>query len=264
MSTKPSTDGPRLTPQQQAAADALWAAYQDGGPLPHELFVALEYEDGLTVQADILRRRLARGDHQIGWKVGLTSDRARRSVGIDDRPFGHLMQLIDSGTTLAADAAVGATVEPELCFTVAQQIKGPNVDPSSVPACLATAAAGYELNERRALVGGDIALLVGDNLTNWAIVEGGGTAIGNVEDIDTTAIVVSCNGVERFTCASSDEVDNPYLSIARLAATLHRHGLAIEPGHKIITGAYCRFDVEPGQTWTTEYSGIGRVEISYI
>jgi 2-keto-4-pentenoate hydratase len=245
------------------AADALWASYEVGAALPAELFTDLGYEEALAVQADILARRLARGDTQIGWKVGLTSDRARKLVGIDDRPFGHLMQLVANGSTIAADAAVGATIEPELCFTVAERIEGPDVDPASVPARLSTAAAGYELNERRAVVGGDISLLIADNLTNWTIVEGGGAPVTEVADIDATEIVVSLNGDEQFRCVSRDEVDNPYLSIARLAATLHRHGLAIEAGQKIITGAYCRFDVEPGQTWTTDYSGLGRVEITY-
>jgi 2-keto-4-pentenoate hydratase len=252
-----------MTPAQQAAADALWEAYETDGPLPQQLFEPLGYEDALAVQADILRRRLGRGDTQVGWKVGLTSDRARRLVGIDDRPFGHLMRLVPSGTTLRADAAKGATIEPELCFTAGVRIAGPDVDPADIPGMLTTAAAGYELNERRAVVGGDIALLVGDNLTNWAIVEGEGVPVAAVDDIDATRIVVSCNGEERFRCISSDEVDNPFLSIARLAATLDRHGLAIEAGHKIITGAYCRYDVEPGQTWSTHYSGLGRVEVSY-
>ena len=244
-------------------ADALWEAYDTGGPLPLAAFEPLDFHDGLAVQADILRRRLDRGDTQIGWKVGLTSDRARKMVGIDDRPFGHLMRLIASGATIPADAAVGATIEPELCFTAAERITGADIAADEVRSKLATVAAGYELNERRAVVGGDIAALVGDNLTNWAIVEGEGAPTADVADIDATEIVVHCDGEERFRCRSNDEVDNPYLSISRLAATLDRYGLAIEPGHKIITGAYCRFDVEPGHTWTTHYSGLGRVEISY-
>jgi len=247
----------------QRVADALWHAYETGGPLPGELFGPLEYEDGLAVQAEILRRRLARGDTQLGWKVGLTSDRARTMMGIDDRPFGHVMRVLASGATMLATEVAGATIEPELCFTAGDRIAGPDLTAGDVRSRLATVAAGYELNERRAPVGGDIAFLVGDNLTNWGIVEGGGAAVDDVTDIDATEVTISCNSEERFRCISRDEVDTPYDSIARLAATLHRHGLAIEPGHKIITGAYCRFDVEPGQTWTTEYSGLGRVEISY-
>ena len=252
-----------MTPQQREAADALWEAYERGGPLPDALFEPLDLDDGLAIQAEVLRRRLARGDTQVGWKVGLTSERARRQVGSESRPFGHLMQLLPSGSELPAGAADAASIEPELCFTAATRIEGPDVDPRDVRRALATAAAGYELNERRAVVGGDVALLVGDNLTNWAIVEGEGTPMVDVADIDATEVIVRCNGEERFRCTSSDEVDNPFVSIAHLAATLHRHGLAIEPGQKIITGAYCRFEIASGETWTTDYSGLGRVEITY-
>jgi len=259
-----------MTPQQRTAADLLWAAYEaaDGRPsaLPDEvgvLFADLGFEDGLAVQADILARRLARGDHQVGWKVGLTSERARKLVGIDDRPFGHLMHLVDSGATVRWADSLGPSIEPELCFTAGERIAGPDVTPEQVRGSLSRAAAGYELNERRTVVGQNMALLIGDNLTNWAIAEGGGCDPGQIHDIDATEIVVSCNGEERFRCTSRDEVDTPYLSIARLAATLDRHGLAIEAGHKIITGAYCRFDASPGDTWTTDYSGLGRVEITY-
>ena len=81
---------------QTRAADALWEHYQRGGELSEELFEGLDFNDGLAIQAEIRRRRLQDGAVQVGWKVGLTSDRARRRVGIDDRPFGHLMQKFDS------------------------------------------------------------------------------------------------------------------------------------------------------------------------
>jgi len=254
---------PDLTVAQRDAADGLWKAYQNGTPIPAERFTGLGFEDGLIIQANIFRRRLARGDHHVGWKVGLTSERARSMVGIDDRPFGHLMRLVDNGATLEAAEVNKATVEPEMCFTIGEAISGDHVDPASVPQRIKSVAAGYELNERRAIVGGDLAMLVADNLTNWAIVEGSGVSPDNVADIDATEVVMSCNGEERFRCISRDEVDNPYLSISRLAATLHRHGMSLEPGQKVITGAYVRYQVEPGQTWTADYSGIGRVEVSY-
>lgn len=252
-----------VAPEVTQVAAALWDAYEHGGPLPLQLFEPLDHHQGQAVQAEILRRRLARGDQQIGWKVGLTSERARRAVGIDDRPFGHLMRLIDSGSTIPAGAAVGASIEPELCFTAGSRLAGSDLTASDVRAGIERAGAGYELNERRAVVGGDIAALIGDNLTNWAIVEGGSVDVAELDDINETEVVVACNGEERFRCVSRDEVDDPFTSIARLAATLDRHDLAIEAGHKIITGAYCRFDVAPGQTWTTDYSGLGRVEITY-
>ena len=252
-----------LNRSQSHAADVLWDHYQTGHELSDEAFADLDFNDGLTIQAEIRRRRIESGLTQIGWKVGLTSDRARKQVGIDDRPFGHLMQRFESGISLSAASTAGATIEPEMCFTVGETISGPDVDPETVPSRLAQVAAGYELNERRAVVGGNLAMLVADNLTNWAIVEGTGVPVHDVQDIDDTEIVLYRNGEECFRCVHRQEVDNPFNSISRLAATLHRFGLSIEAGQKVITGAYTRHRVEAGEHWLAEYSQLGHVETSY-
>lgn len=252
-----------LNAAQTRAADALWGHYQQGIDLPHEAFEELDFSDGLAIQAEIRRRRLESGAIQVGWKVGLTSDRARRKVGIDDRPFGHLMQKFESGVSLLASLVNGATIEPEMCFTIGERISGVDVDPGTVPSRIERVSAGYELNERRAIVGGNLAMLIADNLTNWAIVEGSGVSPDEVPDIDETEIVQYCNGEERFRCTHREEVDNPYVSIARLAATLDRFDLGLEAGQKVITGAYTRYSVAPGEKWVAEYSGIGRVETNY-
>ena len=252
-----------LNNSQLHAADVLWDHYQRGADISEEAFSDLDFGDGLAIQNEIRQRRLANGATQIGWKVGLTSDRARKQVGIDDRPFGHLMQLFDNGLSLPASSVNGATIEPEMCFTIGETISGPDVDPATVADCLEKVSAGYELNERRAVVGGNLAMLVADNLTNWAIVEGSGVPIENIDSIDDTEIVLYRNGEECFRCLHREEVDNPFISISRLAATLHRFDLQLEPGQKVITGAYTRHQVAAGEHWLAEYSNIGQVETSY-
>ena len=252
-----------LNSSQTHAANVLWDYYQSDKALPEEAFADLDFNDGLAIQAEIRRRRVESGLTQIGWKVGLTSDRARKQVGIDDRPFGHLMRSFDSGVSMPANSVAGATIEPEMCFTIGATIAGPDVDPQTIPDRIARVAAGYELNERRAVVGGNLAMLIADNLTNWAIVEGSGVPVSDVQDIDETEIVLYRNDEECFRCVHRDEVDNPFISISRLAATLHRFGLSLEAGQKVITGAYTRHKVEAGEHWVAEYSNIGRVEASY-
>ena len=253
----------QLNASQLQAADVLWMHYEKGTDLQENAFKNLNFHDGLAIQTEIRRRRINRGETQIGWKVGLTSDRARQQVGIDDRPFGHLMQLSPNGTSIEAAAINGATIEPEMCFTVGEVISGPDVDPASVPSRLAKVAAGYELNERRAVVGGNLAMLVADNLTNWSIVEGTGVPVDQVDAIDDCEIILRNNDEEEFRCYHRDEVDNPFVSIARLAATLHKFDLGLQPGEKIITGAYTRHSVAAGDHWVAEYSNIGSVEMSY-
>ena len=250
----------QLNPAQLAAADALTAYLADRGDAPTDAFADLGFEDGLAIQCELQRRAVAAGAVHAGWKVGLTSDRARTTVGIDDRPFGHVNRVLLSPADISSAEISKASIEPEMCFVIGERIEGDDVDPASVPGRISQVCAGYEVNEARVAVGGNLALLVADSLTNWAIVRGSGVSAPPAEALDRCTVTVACDGEERFSCTAADEVDNPYLSIARLAATLARHGLALEPGQSVITGAYARFRVEPGQRWTTAYSGIGDVE----
>lgn len=250
----------QLSSAQLAAAEALSNYYTSGGDVPTAAFAELGFEDGLAIQCEMQRRAVSNGAVQAGWKVGLTSDRARTTVGIDDRPFGHVNRVLASPASIPAAEISKVSIEPEMCFVIGDRIAGDDVDPASVPARIAQVCAGYEVNEARVAVGGNLAMLVADNLTNWAIVRGSGVDAPTAAELDRCVVTVSCDGTERFSCTAADEVDNPYLSIARLAATLHRHGLALEPGQSVITGAYARFRVEPGQRWVTSYSQIGDVE----
>lgn len=250
----------QLSPAQLAAAEALSNYYATGGDAPTAAFADLGFEDGLAIQCEMQRRAVSNGAVHAGWKVGLTSDRARTTVGIDDRPFGHVNRVLASPADIPSAEISKVSIEPEMCFVVGERIAGDDVDPASVPARISQVCAGYEVNEARVAVGGSLAMLVADNLTNWAIVRGSGVEAPSAEELDRCVVTVSCDGEERFSCTAVDEVDNPYLSIARLAATLHRHGLALEPDQCVITGAYARFRVEAGQRWMTSYSGIGTVE----
>ena len=71
----------QLNASQLQAADVLWMHYEKGTDLQENAFKNLNFHDGLAIQTEIRRRRINRGETQIGWKVGLTSDRARQQVG---------------------------------------------------------------------------------------------------------------------------------------------------------------------------------------
>ncbi|HCB37581.1 MAG TPA: hypothetical protein DEP66_05145, partial [Acidimicrobiaceae bacterium] len=188
-------------------------------------------------------------------------------------PFGHLTKLLRSGAVVGATApgteesgpaesSMGGrlSVEPEMCFEIAEPLDG-HVDPADVPGRIASACAGFEINERRVRAAGNPALLVADNLTNWAVVRGGGVPPPAAAALDDTRVVLTCDGETRLDCRGADHLDNPYESIAALCATLGSHGLSLRPGDLVITGAYARFDLAAGETWRAEYSGIGAVEL---
>ena len=187
----------QLNPAQLAAADALSSFYANGGDEPTGAFAGLGFEDGLGVQCEMQRRAVSEcALPKSGWKVGLTSDRARTAVGIDDRPFGHVNRVLESPASIPSAEINKVSIEPEMCFVIGERIAGDDVDPASVPARISQACAGYEVNEARVAVGGNLAMLVADNLTNWAIVRGSGVTAPAAEELDSCVVTVSCDGEE--------------------------------------------------------------------
>lgn len=258
--TAASEGGPDLT----ALAQRLFEARQRGDFFPDWLNGALDLDQALAVQLDLLERRLAAGDALAGWKIGLTSDRARRALGVDARPFGHLLasRLFRSGATLRAGEIARPSIEPELCFTVGRRVGGADVTRSEILEALDRVAAGFEINERRAgSARPDFCALVTDCLTQWGVVEGEGVCPADL-DLDGVRCALSRDGEPVYAGVSRDELDPHLESLCRLAAALAARGLALDPGQKVITGAFARFDAAPGQRWRADYAGVGSVEVS--
>lgn len=246
--------------------ERLWEARQKGDYCPEWLNGALALDRALAVQLGLLERKVAAGDALAGWKIGLTSERSRGALGVDARPFGHLLasHVFQGGARLPAGEIARPSIEPELCFTVGRRISGSEVTHEQILDSLARVAAGFEINERRAgSVRPDFCALVTDCLTQWGIVEGGGVRPAELADLNGVRCVLSRDGVEVYSGVSRDELDPHLESLRLLVAGLAAHGRALEPGQKVITGAFARFDAAPGQSWRAAYEGLGEVEVSF-
>src|SRR5205085_2643354 len=74
------------------AADALWAGIKRRQHLPAEWRGKLSLGQAYAVQLAILRKRIAEGEVQAGWKVGLTSAAMRAQQGVAEPCFGFLLR----------------------------------------------------------------------------------------------------------------------------------------------------------------------------
>ena len=260
-----------LTPAElDDLARLAWDAAKAGDRFPAVL-TGISYDDGLALQVRLLRHHEREGAVLSGWKVGLTSARARDAFGgLDVRPFGYLdvEHTLAGGAEVAVAAIPKPAVETELCFTVGERIAGNSLTGADVRPRLARVAAGYELNQRPAgTLTPDLALGAVARMYNWGIVEGSGRA---PSEVDLAEVVVTMTSVDsggetvQLRERAADHVDDHYESIARLAAALDTVGLGLEPGQKIITGAVGRFPARAGQTWRSEFSGVGTVEVRFV
>ena len=248
-------------------AARLWDSRLAGDPFPEWLNGSLDLEQALALQLLLLEREVAGGEQLGGWKIGLTSPRARAALNADVRPFGYILarRVFATGATVDASAISGPAIEPELCFTFARSLSGAAVTRDEVAAALDTVSAGFEINEaRRGSSRPDLPALVSDRLTNWGIVVGAGLPVVQAGDLGAIACRLECDDEPGYEGVSRDELDDHFDSLTALVRALGRHEHAIEAGQRVITGAFTRREAKPGQRWRATYSGVGTVEVRFI
>ena len=159
---------------QEALIDTLYHARRNGtrparmDPTPANL------DEALAVQLRVLQRFETTGERLGGWKVGLTSGKARDRMGKDVRPFGYVLQsrVFQSGATLPVASIMDCQIEPELCLIVGSALRGEGVDREQAKAAVRAVAPAFEINEVRVQSDQGPTPLVADGLAQWGIVVG--------------------------------------------------------------------------------------------
>ena len=87
----------------------------------------MDWDDAYAIQAEILRRKLARGNRVVGLKAGLTSHAKMKQMGVETPCFGFLVDyfsVLDGGEIKMAEL-IHPKVEPEIAFVLKRALKGP-------------------------------------------------------------------------------------------------------------------------------------------
>jgi 2-keto-4-pentenoate hydratase len=257
---------PSEPPATQPGHDAhhleqtLWAATRT---FPVRIDTPLDVAAGQRLQVRLLGRWRALGHEVGGWKVGMTSGDARDALGVGVRPFGYVLadRIVPSGAQIAiGDIAIGG-VENELCFRFARTPPR-HCPPESIADYLDGVAPGFEINQRRLDMGAPApapGIRVADDLSNWGMVHGAFVPLpGTLDDL---VVTLTRDGEPLARVEARGHIDDHLVTLARLAAALPDHGLAIEPGHVVITGAYGRAPLLPG-LHAGDFGALGRVELT--
>lgn len=248
---------------QAAIIDALYVARKHGSQ-PYGLDqVQLGLEEALEIQLRVLGRFETEGERLGGWKVGLTSGKARGRMGKDFRPFGYVLQsrIFPSGVTVPVAKIMNCHVEPELCLILGSPLRGDAVDVAEAKAAVRAVAPAFEINEIRVRPDTGQALLLADGLAQWGVVVGPEAPVRDGL-VDTT---VELYGDEQLieTKTPGATMDDPYLSLSRLCNLLHKYGFGLEPGQPVITGSFCHHAVSRPGTYRAVFSGIGAVSLKF-
>lgn len=220
-----------------------------------------ELHDGLRRQLEVL------GDRPIaGWKVGLTSGRARNSMGEGFRPFGYILaeRCFDSGDPIEMGNVRDVGIENELCFTFAHDLRK-NANREDIGAAIASVAPAFEINEQRLDRSATTTERLADDLSQWGIVVGAGRRLVWSEfDFNELIVTLSRNGAEMETVAAAGHIDDHFDSLVALSRTLAKFDREILSGHRVITGSFTRQRVEAPGLWRGDFGdSIGSVEVRF-
>lgn len=238
--------------------DAVWRGATEGG------FDPAGYEPDLTegqhLQLQLLERWRDRGESVGGWKLGMTSGQSRDAFGVGFRPFGFILnsRIIESGGQISVRKIRHGGIENELCFLIGKSL-GASATRDDAIAAVAGVSPAFEVNQRRIQGDATPGLRIADDLANWGLVVGSPVAVP--ADLDKLTVILSRSGEELARVSARDHIDDHYETLATLARKLAEHGLELQPGQRVITGAFTRTALEPGSYVGDFGPAIGRVAV---
>jgi len=256
----PVTDAP-------AKARALYDARRTRVPIPPftDDDPSLGMADGYAIQRELVELLLADGDRIVGHKVGLTSKPMQKMVGVDSPDYGPVLAstIYRDGDTIPAGRFIAPKIEAEIVFVIGERLEGPGVTVTQAHAAIAGAVAAMEIVDSR-IANWRIKLAdtVADLASNGAMATS--SRIVPITDIDTRLVgmTLTRNGELIDTGAGAAALGDPVAVVAWLANVLGGDGVALEPGHLIMTGAlHAAVPMTPGDVFRAEFDRLGPITV---
>jgi 2-keto-4-pentenoate hydratase len=256
----PVTDAP-------AKARALYDARRTRVPIPPftDDDPTLGMADGYAIQRELIELLLADGDRIVGHKVGLTSKPMQQVVGVDSPDYGPVLAstIYRDGDTIPVSRFIAPKIEAEIVFVIGERLEGPGVTVTQAHAAIAGAVAAMEIVDSR-IADWRIKLAdtVADLASNGAMATS--SRIVPITDIDTRLVgmTLTRNGELIDTGAGAAALGDPVAVVAWLANVLGGDGVALEPGHLIMTGAlHAAVPMTPGDVFRAEFDRLGPITV---
>jgi len=243
-----------------SAIDSFWAARARGEWFPTAWNDTLTNDQAYQVLFGIMRRRLAAGEKQIGWKVGLTSKAIQQQFNVHEPVFGCILESRPSGHVFGPRELISPGFENELCLRLGKDLAG-TITTDQARDAIDTVYPSLEIIETRGDLTRQLALALADNAQQKTVILGAPVALPAV--LETIEVRVTINGQLAGTGTGDAVLGNPLNPVVWLAAKLAEFGRSLKAGEIIMSGSFTRqFPIHPGDTIRAEFCGVGAVETS--
>ena len=228
----------------------------------------MDWDDAYAIQAEILRRKLARGNRLVGLKAGLTSHAKMKQMGVETPCFGFLVDtfsVADGGEIKIAEL-IHPKVEPEIVFVLKHALKGPGCHIGNVLAATDFVMAGIEIIDSRYRdFKFDLKSVIADNCSSSRFVLGGQAVPVGKLDLRTLGVVMEINGEAVAIGAGAAVLGHPAAAIAMLANHLGARGEEIPAGTMILSGGVTEaVSVKAGDSVNLRIQSLGSVGARFI
>jgi 2-keto-4-pentenoate hydratase len=229
---------------------------------------SLGMADGYAVQSELVKLILADGDRIVGYKAGLTSKPMQTMLGVDQPDYGPVLAstVYRDGDEVSVGRFIQPKIEAEIVAVLDEQLRGPGVTVEDARRAVRGVSAAMEIVDSRFV---DWRIKLADTVADMA--SNGAVAISErvvpIADLDVRLIgmVLTRNGTLVDTGAGAAALGNPLQVVAWLANTLATDGIALEPGHVVMTGAlHAAVPMQPGEEYLAEFDRLGSVRVRVV
>jgi 2-oxo-3-hexenedioate decarboxylase len=247
----------------RALADVLWQAEQERREVDQlsaahpQLDAALAYE----VQRVNHERRLAKGERQIGFKLGLTSRAKQQAMGVDAPLWGRLTAdlLHAEEEPLLVGELIHPRVEPEIAFLLGREIDGATATTASVLAATEALFPALEvLDSRYRDFRFTLPDVIADNASAAGVICGGRALPADALDAQLEGMVLRVDGEVLDTAAGAAVSGHPAAAVAWLA----RQVGSLPAGAIVLSGGLTApVPLVPGTVVTAQFTNLGSVSV---
>jgi len=197
---------------------------------------AITLDEGYAVQAAAFARRLARGEKQVGVKMGFTSRAKMIQMGIDDMIWGRLSSgmLVEDGGVIDLKRYVHPRVEPEIAFLLGAPLEGPVTATEALAAVDAVAPAMEIIDSRYRNFKFSLADVVADNCSSSGFVLGAWQTPD--ADLSNLGMVMEFNGRPVQIGSSAAILGHPVRSLVAAARLSTEAGEPLRAGWIVMAG----------------------------
>jgi 2-oxo-3-hexenedioate decarboxylase len=223
----------------------------------------LDVATGYRIQAETLRRRLARGELITGVKLGMTSKAKQQRMGVDTPLVAWLTDamVLTKGQPVPQHALIHPRIEPEIVFVMRDRLQGPGVTAAQALAAVAEVRAGAEVIDSRyrdfKFTAGDV---LADNASSGAYLVGDLALDPGALDLAAESVELVVDGEVVHKATGADVLGHPAEALALAVNDLAGRGLALEAGWVVLTGGMSdAVYATPGSTVTCRFATLGDV-----